>query len=295
MGLTGAYAILGVQPTAGIDDAKRAYRARAQLMHPDRVTSGLRADAEHAMAQLNEAWRLVHTDLARRTARAAPDAEGFPRSRADGQTSKVSPRPPLVGECDLCGWTPARSISLGSITGAVIVWTRRRGELELCRLCADGFYTETQTDCLTRGWWGLIAPVANLYTLFANWTAIRDHRRQVPWWQSRDANVITPLRAPMPFIPLRRRPAPFLATLAAAIIAFFILSGVVSDMSDTSGVASSDDAAGTCLTEGGRQISCDDSLAVFRLSGEVATPDLCAADAFQDNDTKKWFCAERIP
>ena len=61
-----AYAVMGLDSAATLEEAKKGYRARAVLLHPDRVEGGLRGDAEAAMSQLNEAWEVVRAHLARR-------------------------------------------------------------------------------------------------------------------------------------------------------------------------------------------------------------------------------------
>ena len=53
------FGVLGVQPTASMDEIKAAFRERARQYHPDRV-AGLgpefREIAEKKMKQLNEAY-----------------------------------------------------------------------------------------------------------------------------------------------------------------------------------------------------------------------------------------------
>src|SRR5665647_3745708 len=65
MELRSAYDVMGLKYDCSHDDAKKTYRARAILLHPDRVDGGLRRDAEAAMAQLNEAWGMVRGDIER--------------------------------------------------------------------------------------------------------------------------------------------------------------------------------------------------------------------------------------
>jgi DnaJ-domain-containing protein 1 len=53
------FEVLGVQPTASIDEIKAAFRQRARQYHPDRVEGlgpELREIAEKRMKQLNEAY-----------------------------------------------------------------------------------------------------------------------------------------------------------------------------------------------------------------------------------------------
>jgi DnaJ-domain-containing protein 1 len=56
------YALLGVQPTAGLDEIRRAYRRMARQFHPDRhadLTGDAREDLNQRMAEINEAWMVL--------------------------------------------------------------------------------------------------------------------------------------------------------------------------------------------------------------------------------------------
>lgn len=89
------YEVLGVAATASSDDIRRAFRRRAQQVHPDRhlgpegpdsARSGARSPDE-AMRQLNEAWRVLG-DPGRRRAYdqsllAGAHARPAPRRRPD--------------------------------------------------------------------------------------------------------------------------------------------------------------------------------------------------------------------
>lgn len=65
---TSHYEVLGVTATASSEDIRRAFRRRAQQVHPDRQVRPEEADSmrtggsrgrEEAMQQLNEAWRVL--------------------------------------------------------------------------------------------------------------------------------------------------------------------------------------------------------------------------------------------
>lgn len=302
MDMQGAYAVLGLSPTASLEEAKRAFRTRAQLMHPDRVTAGLRGEAESAMAQINEAWSMVRDHIERNGPGLPPG--DIPRSR-QGASASDAPRPtsrmPYVGECDLCGWEPASPIKLRRVTGAVLWHSRAIAEPELCRLCADSFYTETQAQCLMKGWWGIFAPLVNLYSVTMNRLSVAAHRKTIAHVQSRDPMVATPLAHPMRVAPLRRRPAPIALTLLAGLIASVIIADAATpDGAATTGggggtgTAPHTGTVGTCLTQGGHVVGCQDPAAVFELTEKVGTPDLCADEAFQDPTDKQWYCASDI-
>jgi DnaJ domain len=61
--LDNARTVLGIGATADRDEAHEAYKRRARLLHPDLQIedAGLRAEADSAMKQLNEAWQTLST------------------------------------------------------------------------------------------------------------------------------------------------------------------------------------------------------------------------------------------
>ena len=74
------YGILGVSPTAGVEQIRKAYRSRALRSHPDLNRKNLR-DAEREMVDLNvAAWVLTDPDLRQEYDRARSPA-GRERSR----------------------------------------------------------------------------------------------------------------------------------------------------------------------------------------------------------------------
>jgi len=252
LSLAAALAILGLEPTATLPEARRAYRARARQVHPDRVEDSTRARAEAQMAELNEAWTVVETYL--RTGEAAPSTRparsGPEPSRATGpsssgaaaqppppprarprQTSQrprperpaPTPRAPGAQECTICGWWPAAPLRLRWTTGLIFVWSVTTVVQTLCRRCGDSVYADLQARSLVRGWWGLLAPVANLVNLARNAAAIGAHRR-LPEAEYRSPEVRTPLLWPSVATPVTSRPGPLLATTTAVgILVLFLV------------------------------------------------------------------------
>jgi hypothetical protein len=54
--------VLGLEPTASLEDARRAFRLRAQVLHPDRhqgSSPAALAEAERAMRELTAAWTAI--------------------------------------------------------------------------------------------------------------------------------------------------------------------------------------------------------------------------------------------
>jgi hypothetical protein len=237
MSLEAAFALLGLDAGATRDDARRAYRARARLLHPDRVEGTSKPEAERLMAQLNEAWQRVDADLrSRGTAppprRTAPSpaheaTDTAPRSPRPSpsdphhrhqERARPAPREPGEQECAHCGWWPAGPIRLRWITGLVLAWSSTPVDATLCRLCADSTYADVQARTLARGWWGLLAPLAVVVAYVRNQAAVHEHQRLVPTPEYRSPDVRTPLEWPTPPRPLASRLAPVTATLAVATV-----------------------------------------------------------------------------
>lgn len=78
-------------------------------------------------------------------------------------------------------------------------------------------YSDIQARGLVRGWWGVIAPLANVVNLTRNAAAIARHRGHVPEPEYRSPEVRTPSLWPRVATPVTSRPGPLAAT--AAVIA----------------------------------------------------------------------------
>lgn len=286
MELDRAHAILGVDASTPLKDVRAAYLARAKLLHPDRIHGNeqLRGEADRAMADLNAAWDAIQVAGENRRSVA-------PATASADEAHGVAPRLPYRGECDLCGWSPAGHILLRRVTGLLLFWRSYRFEAELCRMCATLAFRETQAHNMTAGWWGIVAPLANLYALLSNlgqYSAAK--KRQPP--TTRDPNVMTPFPAPPPYAPaVASRPGPWFGTIAALAVFAVVIGGAVSDTSGT-GSTPSDTGIGTCLDVDGYTVPCSDSAAYWKLVSRG--PDCGTAPAaFTDPETDRVYCAVR--
>ncbi len=287
---------MGLDDDASMEHAKKAYRARAVLLHPDRVEGQLRSDAERAMAQLNEAWETVRLGFERGARDGAEVPQADTRAAASRGTWPTSgnPRPPTWGECDMCGCAPARPLAQYRITGALIFWRSSLGALDLCQVCANSFYVESQAHCLTKGWWGIFAFPATFIVAIVNWRAVRRHRNMVGPPSARDARVVTPFSRPVGTTPLRRRPLPIAASVAAIGLASWLILATQSPSS--SGPSPSPaSGVGTCLDEDGFTTDCSASDAAYKLIYETSDPSTCSAEAFRDAQSETSYCAVRLP
>jgi len=95
--VTTLYDELGVGPGATGDELRRAYRARARALHPDRSAGRSNAELEAdtaELARLNEAWRVLSDPVrrARYDAGLAAPAPADGRTRYEGDPGGCLPR-----------------------------------------------------------------------------------------------------------------------------------------------------------------------------------------------------------
>jgi hypothetical protein len=291
MDVATAYVMLGLERTASYEEARATYRARAQLLHPDRANEAARAEAERAMSQLNVAWDVVLADLRERHFQAPPE----PTDAA---------RPPVDGECDLCGWGPARPITLRRTTGLIIVWRWARTRNTLCRRCGNAWYAENQAYSLVRGWWGIVAPVANVINMFRNRVAIGAHRRRLGEPTDRPPGVVTLFSSPMPWRSPWRRPSSILATLAASLVLGVLVAAWVDSTNGHPGsstnvqIPSPPRGIGGCVDSVGRAVWCGSPNAYWRLETTAASTQDCADAGYEESMTDEMsgqiYCASRL-
>jgi hypothetical protein len=279
MDLATAHATLGVDVDTPLDEVKRRYRMRAQMLHPDRLGEqpDLQAEAHRAMSDLSEAWETVAT-ADRQGRRAA-------RSESTDPQPAGSTRLPRAGECDLCGCLPARRVKYRALTGLIILWRNRGLDLELCRPCGKGAFRAVQSDTLVTGWWGIFAVYANLVVVVWNVVNLAGHQRGLPQPSFRDPAVASPFPPGLPLAPpVLRRPASILATLVAAAVMFFLIvvapDGTNAQSDNPPAPAPSpsttvDPVIGTCLDANGSVADCSGPLAQFRIAKRVYSGSQC--------------------
>lgn len=288
--------LLGVEPGTPADAARKEYVARARILHPDRYAGAPAADiqaASNAMAQLNEAWEVYQK---------GPSAATSGTSR--GYTSTPNPEPDFpiyagTDVCEMCGWGPARRVKFNSVQGVIIWWRWGTIDARLCRLCGIAAYNEAQRSSLTRGWWGIIAPIATLIAFFGNMSRVGTIK-SLPKPQGRSPHAITLLPIPMIFTtPWYKRPLAWVSTaIAFTIIAWFTL-GAIADSSRTTRPPTTPvtvptapsmpaelatNGVGTCWEQQGTdsqllEVACDDPSADWRGTTTRTNPNQCPSSA----------------
>jgi hypothetical protein len=307
MDLATAGAVLGVARDASIDDVKHAYRARAQLLHPDRAEERLKTHAQQAMAQLNAAYAAfqqpARSESPRRPPAPRPSPPPPPRAREERAEPPPPPpdgRLPGIDECDLCGSSPARRITLYSVSGLLLRWRAETQTQKVCRQCATAVYNETQARILVRGWWSWAGLVVSLLALAENHFALRRHRSQVSPVLSRDPLVISPHPWPLHSPSIWSRRTPWLATLTYVSLAITLIAVLMTGVDSVRAAAASEVKPptfplGECLTVNGTVVGCDSSEAAYRMTKGVLDAGQCGslADAWRFAGDETWYCAQR--
>lgn len=281
-----AATLIGVAPTTNHAEARKAYLSRARLLHPDRFAGGSSeetAAATAAMAQLNQAWEVFQ---------AGPQAS--PR-QPDAPPDPMSHLPKYSGTdvCDICGWGPATHVKFHSVTGMILFWRWGTFEANVCRLCGQAMYHENQRSTLTRGWWGIIAPLATIVAFIGNMSQV-SKVKALPLPQGRNPYAQALFPTPIAwFKPWFKRPLALICTAIALYVIGSIAAGLMqpsrpspavpsnpSSGSSNSTPVTSDSGVGVCFAEssGGQllEVNCSDGSAVYVGSRNVPSPDMCA-------------------
>lgn len=303
-----ANALLGVDAATPIDEVRSRYRIRARMLHPDTLAGrpGLLDEANRAMATLNEAWQVI----------SEADEAG---TRKTGETSKTTTelRPPIDGECELCGAYPSRLLRLRGTRGLILARREIKIESQMCRPCGRSMFREVQADTLARGWWGIGSALLTIPYLLLNLLSMLSHRR-TPAPLGRATNVITPFPPDLPAAPpVLRRPGPVIATLfvMTLLVAAFAAGQtpqVTEDTSDPqeavspepSGVTPSGGTSesaptlpspvGLCITATAEVRKCDDPYVTHQIVAQVSDRWECGELVVLNSPAGETFCARPL-
>ena len=203
--------VLGVAGSASDEEIAAAHRQLARQFHPDAhpgASAAERASYEAAMTRINVVYDAVKT-----TARRSQTYRSDEEPSESGSTS----RPPVVGECDLCGSAPAGSFVFEHQSAWLLTGRRHTSAVELCRHCASAMGRAHQNRTLYTGWWGVTAIFTNFGVLARN--ALQLRRARTLAAPTMDPNVVAPLAQPAPETKgLFRRGGVWFATLALSAI-----------------------------------------------------------------------------
>lgn len=302
--------LLGVDPGTPVDAARKEYVARARILHPDRYAGAPEADikaASNAMAQLNEAWE---------TYQQGPQSAPSSSYRYEPEPDPDPDFPIYSGTdvCDMCGWGPARRVKFNMVQGLILFWRWNSLDARLCRLCGLGAYNESQRATLTRGWWGIIAPIATVIAFFSNLSRVGTIK-SLPNPQGRSPHALALFPIPMLFTtPWYKRPLAWVSTIIAVTIIGWIFLGVIADSASRStrttptvptapapapapSINANANGVGTCWEESGgtmlRKVECDDPNVAWRGVANRASPDLCPGSSYLNWDGGTYLCLVR--
>lgn len=244
MDLSTAWEIIGGRPGMTLADAERAFRLRAQMLHPDKYPDAspeLSAEANEAMSQLNQAWAIVSESLGGRR----------PAAAGTWDQPRGAMRSPQGQECRMCGAEPTSEVRLRAVTGTILWYRRSTLTLVLCRTCGVNAFRELQSRLLVRGWWGLFALLASLRALAGNLVA-RHRVLLLAAPVQPPPSVVGTVPFPPPIArPVLARPGPWIASGLAAVIVVLVASSAL--YVPTTGSPSAQNLSGTTAPASGGQ------------------------------------------
>jgi len=169
----GYYIMMGLTPEADLAAVKRAYRARAKLLHPDRNPS---PRASQEFAALTEAYRVLSDPQARLAydtgqrpggrGGASRAASAAPADAPAGAEGSLAPR-----TCRVCGRATAdlRHRVLHRVRGRGLRVEQSPIAGVFCRVHGDRTAVAASLYCWAVGWWAVPwGPIATVRALWRN-------------------------------------------------------------------------------------------------------------------------------
>lgn len=261
MKLSEAAAIIGVPVDASKSEARKAYLSRARLLHPDRFAGSSSEDvaaATAAMAQLNHANEVFQSGASDDWNEQEEDEFTPPSSSTSSSSTWSSSSSGAWSDastaCDMCGWGPATQVKFNTVVGLIIFWRWSTLDAKLCRGCGEAAYNDSQGSTLLKGWWGIIAPFANLIAFFLNLSRVVQVRalsRPVGRYLGANTLLMHPLP---PVTPWYKRPASVVASIAALSIVGLVIAALLVPAASSS--ISSEPTLTTCIKGGNVEESC---------------------------------------
>lgn len=153
----GYYALLSVDRSASIDQIKRAYKARAQELHPDKNPS---ADATRDFQRLNEAYQA----LGDANSRSDYDAKGYVLDQPSQEADPVPVQPIACCSCGKISVQP-RYVIYRQVVSFLFATYRSGCQGVFCAKCGATRAYRTSGITWLLGWWGI--PWGPIYSLHA--------------------------------------------------------------------------------------------------------------------------------
>jgi curved DNA-binding protein CbpA len=150
------YHTLGIQPSAGEDEIKRAYRALAKRYHPDRVPTDRREWARTRMAYINVAYETLNDPVRRDQ---FDRNHGYvPSKQPQSKAAPPSRQRPLRGRESLRRGRVERQ-RFATLSGAVL--------LGIATVTALSWFRLLNLDPATRCAWAIVLGVGTVLVLAA--------------------------------------------------------------------------------------------------------------------------------
>jgi hypothetical protein len=128
-------------------------------------------------------------------------------------------RPPGPGECAVCGCTPATPTRFRRQSGFLVMSQQWTENVSYCKDCATAAFRRCQDWCMTRGWWGFISSIINIFAVLGNADQMR-RLSTMPRATNRDPQVWSHLQQPAdPGRPLSRRPGAYITGALVTLVA----------------------------------------------------------------------------
>ncbi len=298
------YDVLGVEPSASVDEIRARYHELANRYHPDHngdVPETARRHLDDVMSELNVAWatlsepgmRLDYDRMLRAehaTTTTSPSGRGASASPASSsyQSGPVA-RPRRDDECIMCGSHPVATVTLRQATGKVIWWVRRQMTAPLCRDCGMAEFRDLQNRTMLTGWWGVISFFANCLFVLSNSGAALKLRNLEP--PTRTDLIDVPLPRPLaPGKSIFARPGIWVTAVVVAGLIVFAASGGATSPTSSAGWSVGSCVEGTTVAS---PVDCSESHD-GKIIATRADSDHCpfTADGYVDDDSGIVYCID---